>query len=75
MTAGKDWEYECMSHSKLKLDCSAVYYRLDTLDTTMTLLTNPAYFSDRENIRNHSPKAFPRMMRNLYRMLDYVYNS
>jgi hypothetical protein len=39
----------------------------------MTLLTNPAYFSDRENIRDNSALVFPRMMRYLYRMLTHIY--
>jgi hypothetical protein len=51
MTGGKDWVYKCMNHNKLNLDWCAIDYSLHTLDSTMVLLNNPAYFSDREYSR------------------------
>jgi hypothetical protein len=75
MTAGPDWEYKCMNHGNIKMNfnCCAIDYCTHTLDTTMPLLINPIYFSDRENIRDHSAKALPKMVRYLYRMLAHIY--
>jgi hypothetical protein len=41
MTAGNDWEYKCMNHGKLDLNCCGIDYCLHTLDTNMALLTSP----------------------------------
>jgi hypothetical protein len=73
MTAGLDWQYKCMNYGKLNLNCCAIDYCLYTLDITIPLLTNPAYFSDRENIRDRSGQVLPKTMIHLYRMLAYIY--
>jgi hypothetical protein len=72
ITAGKDLVFECMNHGNLDLKCCAIDYYLHTLDRNMVLLTNPAYFSDRDNIRDYSAQVFPKMMRYLYRMLAHI---
>jgi hypothetical protein len=75
VTAGPDWEYKCMNHGNLKynFNCCAIDYCIHTLDTTMPLLTNPIFYPDRENIRDHSAKAFQATMRYLYRILAHIY--
>jgi hypothetical protein len=73
MTTGKDCEYKCMSHGKQTLNFCAIDYCLHTLDTTIPLLTNPSYFSDRGNIRDHSAKALLPIVRYLYKMLEHIY--
>jgi hypothetical protein len=72
MTAGKNLAYKCMNHGKLDLNCCAIDC-LHTLDTTMVFLTNSAYFSNREHIRDHCALVFPKMMRYLYRILAHIY--
>jgi hypothetical protein len=73
--AGKDWEYKSMNHGNIKnnLTRCAIDHSVHTLDTTMPLLANPAYFSDRENIRDRSGQVFPKMVRYFYRMLAHIY--
>jgi hypothetical protein len=61
-----------MNHGKLNLTCSAIDYCVHTLDTTTVLLTNPAYFSNRENIRDNSAQVLLKMMRYVYRMLAHI---
>jgi hypothetical protein len=74
MTAGKKLEFKCMNHGNIKnITCTAIDYCIHTLDTTVPLMTNPAYFSDRENIRDHSAKVLPVMVRYFYRMLAHIY--
>jgi hypothetical protein len=74
MIAGQDLEYKCMNHGNIKnLIFCAIDYCLHTLETTMPFLTNPAYFSDRGNIRDRSALTFPQMVRYLYRMLAHIY--
>jgi hypothetical protein len=75
MTSGKVWEYKCMNHGNIKnnFTCCAIYYCIHPLDTTMHLLTNSAYFSDRENTRDRSTQKFPPMVRYLYRMVAHIY--
>jgi hypothetical protein len=75
ITAGKDWEYKYMNHGNIKnnLTYFAIYYSVHTLNTTIPLLTNPAYFSDRDNIRDNSALIFPPMVIYLYRILGYKY--
>jgi hypothetical protein len=60
ITAGPKWEYICMNHGSGKnFNCCAIDYCIHTLDATMPLLTNPIFYPDRDNIRNHSAKALP----------------
>jgi hypothetical protein len=75
ITGGKDWELKCWNHGNIKttIICSAIDFCIRTLDTTMPLLTNPIFYPDRENIRDHSTKAFLPMVRYLYRMLAHIY--
>jgi hypothetical protein len=74
ITAGKDWQFKCMSHSNLKnITCTSIDYCAHTLDTSIPFLCNLSYFSDRENIIDHSALLFPKMMRYLYRMLAHIY--
>jgi hypothetical protein len=73
IVVGKDMEFRCMSHStKATINRSAIDYSIHTLDTNVTLLTNPTYFSDRNHIRDHSALAFPRIVRYLYRILVHT---
>jgi hypothetical protein len=55
------------------LKAITIDYCVHSLDTTIPLLSNPAYFSDRENIRDNSAKALPAVVRYLYRMLAHIY--
>jgi hypothetical protein len=75
ITAGPDWEYKCMSHGggKYIFNCCAIDYCIHTLDTTLPLLTHPAFYPDRNNISNHSASALIKMVRYLYRMLAHIY--
>jgi hypothetical protein len=72
MTAGPDWQYKCMNHGKLDLNCCAIDYCLHTLDTDIVLLTNSIYFSDRDHIRDHSTPVFTKIIRYLYRLLEHI---
>jgi hypothetical protein len=75
ITAGPDWEYKCLNHGNIKnnFTCCTIDYYVHILDTTMLFLTNPAYFSDRENIREYSALTFPGMVRYPHRMLAHIY--
>jgi hypothetical protein len=72
MTAGKDWEFKCMSHGKLNLNCSAIDYCLPTLETNVCLLSNPTFFPDRDKITDYSTQPFKKMVRYIYRMLAHI---
>jgi hypothetical protein len=75
MTAGQDWEYKCMNHGNPKSNpnCSAIDYCIHTLDTTMPLLSHPAFYPDRDKISDHSASALIKMVRYLYRILAHIY--
>jgi hypothetical protein len=73
MTAGKDWQFKCVSNVAKYITSGTIDYCLHTLYTTMPLLTNPAYFSDRDKISDYSVKALPIMMRYICRMLAHIY--
>jgi hypothetical protein len=74
MSAGKDWQFKCMSYGTLKnITWCAIEYCIHTLDTNICLLSNPAYFRDREKISDCSAKALSKTVRYLYRMLGYIY--
>jgi 2-hydroxy-3-keto-5-methylthiopentenyl-1-phosphate phosphatase len=73
MTAEKDWEFKCMSHgTKATIISSTFDYSVHIRHNT-TLLTNTASFPDRNNIRNHSAQAFPRIVRYFYRILSHIW--
>jgi hypothetical protein len=66
-----------MNYCNIKnINCCAIDYCVHILDITIPLLTNPAYFSDRDNIRDHSAKtllAVVRYHRKLFDSLEYRY--
>jgi hypothetical protein len=39
----------------------------------MILLTNPTFFPNRDKIGDYSTKAFPKIIRYLYRILAHIY--
>jgi hypothetical protein len=73
MTAGKNWEYKCMSHGKHNFNCCAIDHYTHTLDTAIPLLTHPDFYPDRDKISDHSASALIKMVRYLYRMLAHIH--
>jgi hypothetical protein len=53
--------------------CSSIDYTLHLSDTDMYLLSNSAFFSDRNKIRHYSSSAFVKIVRHLYRILAHIW--
>jgi hypothetical protein len=73
MTAGKDWEFLCTVHGKDTKKCCAIYYVSHDVEATMKVLLNPSSYPDRFEIGDYPAKAFPKMIKYLYRTLAHIF--
>jgi hypothetical protein len=62
-----------MNHDKQNLNRLEIDFCIHTLDTNMTLLTNPTFFPNKDKIGYYSAKEFPKIIRSIYRMLAHIY--
>jgi hypothetical protein len=67
MTAGKDWQFLCIQHGKETKKCCTIDYVTHNVEATITLLLNPCFNPDRFEIDDCPTKAFPKMIKYLYR--------
>jgi hypothetical protein len=73
MTAGKDWQFLCTLYCKDTKNCCAIDYVSHNIGTTIKVLLNPSFYPDRFEIGNYQAKAFPRMIKYLYRTLAHIF--
>jgi hypothetical protein len=73
MTAGKKWQFLCIQHGKYMKKCCAIDYISHNVNTTVTVLLNPCFYPDSFEINDHPAKAFPKMIKYLYRTLAHIF--
>jgi hypothetical protein len=76
MTAGLDLEFLCMVDNNNKgIHCCPVDYCMHNLESFQKLLINSSFYYDRGDIKGKSMLAFPRMFKNMDRMIANTINS
>jgi hypothetical protein len=73
MTAGKDWQFLCIQHGKETKKCCAIDYVSHKVVATMKVLLNPSFYPDRFEINDYTAKAFPKMIKYLYKTLAHIF--
>jgi predicted transcriptional regulator len=73
MTAGKDWQFLYTIHGKDTKNCCTIDYISHNVNSTITLLLIPSFHPDRFEINEHPAKAFPKMIKYLYRILAHIF--
>jgi hypothetical protein len=69
MTAKKEWQFLCIQHGKDPKKC----YISHNVGTTIEILLNPLFYPDRFEIGDRPAKAFPKMIKYLYRILAHIF--
>jgi hypothetical protein len=69
----KDWQFLCTVHGKDTKTCCTINYISHNVNSTITLLLNPSFFPDRFEIGDRPAKAFPKMIKYLYRTLAHIF--
>jgi hypothetical protein len=73
MTVGMKWGFLYTKHGEKPKKCDVIDYIPYNVNTSIVVLLNLRFYSDRLEIDDHPAKSFPKMIKYLYRTRAHIF--